>query len=33
MVEQLHEPNVYHIKPVNSVGVEWIVNCRQFQDL
>ena len=33
MVEQLHEPNVYCIKPVNGVGLEWIVYCRQLQDL
>ena len=33
MVEQLHEPNVYHIQTGNGVSLEWIVNCRQLQDL
>ena len=33
MVEQLYEPNVYQIKPVNGVGPEQIVNHRQLQDL
>ena len=33
VVKQLHEPNVYRIKPVNGVGPERVVNCRQLQDL
>ena len=33
VVIQLHEPNVYQIKPVNGVNLEWVVNCRQLQDL
>ena len=33
MVEQLHEPNVYRIKPVNGVSTEWTVNHRLLQDL
>ena len=33
MVKQLHEPNVYWIKPVNGAGAEWAVNHRQLQDL
>ena len=33
LVKQLHEPNVYQIRPVNGVGPEWVVNCRQLQDL
>ena len=33
VVKQLHEPNLYQIRPVNSVGPEWVVNCRQLQDL
>ena len=33
VMEQLGKPNVYHIKPVNDVGLKWIVNCRQLQDL
>ena len=27
------EPNVYHIKPVNGNGPEWMVNWCQLQDL
>ena len=33
MVKQLHEPNVYWIKPVNGVSPEWVANCRQLQAL
>ena len=33
VVEQLCEPNAYQIKPVNGFGPEWIVNCRQLQNL
>ena len=33
VVKQLHEPNVYQIKPVNCIGPEQVVNCRQLQDL
>ena len=33
VVEQLHEPDMYCIKPVNGVSLEKIVNCRQLQDL
>ena len=33
MVEQLCKPKVYQIKPVSGVDTEWIVNCRQLQDL
>ena len=33
VVKQLHEPNVYQNKPVSGVGPEWVVNCRQMQDL
>ena len=33
VVKQLCEPNVYQIKPVNGVGPERVVNCRQLQDL
>ena len=32
-VEQLHEPNVYHIKQVDGVVTEWFVNCIQLKDL
>ena len=32
VVEQLLEPNVYQIKPVNGVSLEEIVNYRQLQD-
>ena len=33
-VKHLHEPNVYQIKPsVNGISPEWVVNCRQLQDL
>ena len=27
------EPNVYHIRPVNSNDPEWTVNQHQLQDL
>ena len=33
VVKQLHESNVYQIKPVSGVCLDWIVNCRQLQDL
>ena len=33
VMKQLHESNVYQIKLVNGVGPEWVVNCRQLQDL
>ena len=33
VVKQLQEPNVYQNKPVNGVGPEQVVNCRQLQDL
>ena len=33
MVKQLHQPNVYQIKPVSGVGPGQIVNHRQLQDL
>ena len=33
VVEEPHEPNVYQIKPVSCVSPEWVVNCRQLQDL
>ena len=33
MVEQLHKPNVYHIKSINGDSPEHVVNCRQLQDL
>ena len=32
-MEQLCEPNVYQIKPVNGVSPEQLVNYRQLQDL
>ena len=33
VVKQLHEPDVYQNKPVNGVGSEWVINCRQLKDL
>ena len=33
MIEQLDEPKVYCIKPVNGDSSAWIVNHRQLQDL
>ena len=33
VVKQLCESNVYQIKPINGIGPEWVVNCRQLQDL
>ena len=33
VVEQLCEPNVYQIKPVNGIIPEQTVNCRQLQDV
>ena len=33
VVEQHHNPYVYQIKPINDVGPEQTVKCRQLQDL